>query len=61
VKIKNHSGKTFHIEEYKINAPGGQTGDYNNNGVVDAADLRVVAKGRHALQMIRPPEFKRLI
>jgi hypothetical protein len=38
-KIKNASGKTFHIDEYTIrSAPGGQTGDYNNNGVVDAAD-----------------------
>ena len=38
-KIKNQSGKTFHIDEYTIrSAAGGQTGDYNNNGVVDAAD-----------------------
>jgi hypothetical protein len=38
-KIKNQSGKTFHIDEYTIrSAAGGQTGDFNNNGVVDAAD-----------------------
>jgi hypothetical protein len=45
VKIKNQSGKTFHIDEYKINAPGGATGDYNNNGVVDAADYVLWRKG----------------
>jgi hypothetical protein len=45
VKIKNQSGKTFHIDEYKINAPGGPTGDYNNNGVVDAADYVLWRKG----------------
>ena len=38
-KIKNQSGKTFHIDEYTIrSAARRQTGDYNNNGVVDAAD-----------------------
>jgi len=43
-KIKNLSGKTFHIDEYKITAPGGPTGDYNKNGVVDAADYVVWRK-----------------
>jgi hypothetical protein len=38
MKIKNLSGKTFHIDEYTINAAGAQTGDFNNNGTVDAAD-----------------------
>jgi hypothetical protein len=40
MKIKNLSGKTFHIDEYTINAgaSGATNGDYNNNGSVDAAD-----------------------
>jgi hypothetical protein len=38
VKIKNLSGKTFHIDEYTITSPGAANGDYNNNGTVDAAD-----------------------
>jgi hypothetical protein len=45
VKIKNQTGKTFHIDEYTIVAPGGPSGDYNNNGTVDAADYVVWRNG----------------
>jgi hypothetical protein len=44
-KIKNLSGDTFHIDAYTIVAPGGPTGDYNNNGTVDAGDYVLWRKG----------------
>jgi hypothetical protein len=36
-RIKNQSGDPFHIDLYEIVAPN-PTGDYNDNGTVDAAD-----------------------
>lgn len=37
VAIRNQSGDPFRIDYYEITA-GGPAGDYNNNGIVDAAD-----------------------
>src|SRR5262245_30399917 len=44
-KIRNLTGDTFHIDAYTIVAPGGPTGDYNNNGTVDAGDYVLWRKG----------------
>jgi len=38
VAIKNQTGDPFHLDYYEIKAPSATTGDYNENGVVDAAD-----------------------
>jgi hypothetical protein len=40
VAIKNQTGEPFRIDHYEITAPG-TSGDYNRNGVVDAADYVV--------------------
>ena len=40
VAIKNQTGHPFHLDSYEITAPG-PNGDYNGNGVVDAADYTI--------------------
>ncbi len=40
VAIKNQSGDPVHLDYYEITAPG-PTGDYNSDGVVNAADYTV--------------------